>query len=439
MLRKITLIALLTGTGQIFSILVLKLLSKHVAPEQLKAIGQIDTLVFFITNVIALGLQSVAIRNLALTENWEEEYRVTQKARITLSLFLAGLSVLALFNPYYLLFALAPVLAMSGDYALYGRGFPVFGAFIAFIRVFFPFLLLALMVLFYPSGYLGWIYAAGLAFIYMVSNVLISRYLGISGLSFPQLKSLRLYISSIGIGLVTISLYFIGQGLVLVLPYFYSAFVTSVAFVGLKFYVIYKGLLRIVHQAFVRDMIHEGVCLKVDQLSILAGLGFLGSVALFPQTFITLFFGQHLVAEKHFFLLLALAALIYSLFLSMSTRSMLQRKDTVYARVTVVAAVVTVVLVIATSFIWQTTTSVALSICVGEFLWAVGLLKITGTKKDVKARFGFLAQNLVFFLIPLTVRYWMGDEVMYYVVAFSVVVVVLLVLHRKKFLAPLNS
>jgi O-antigen/teichoic acid export membrane protein len=437
MLKKIALIALFTGTGQIFAILVLKLLSKHVAPEQLKAIGQIDSLVFFMTNFIALGLQSVAIRNLALTDSWQKEYCSTQKARITLGLFLACLSILFIVDKYYLLFLLAPVLAMSGDYALYGRGFPVFGSFIAFARTFIPFLLLVFMVFFQP-GSVSWSYALGLSIVYLVTNFLISKYLGTPYFFYPQLSSLRLYVSSIGIGLVTISLYFIGQGLVLIIPYFYSAVITSVAFVGLKLYMMYKGLLRILHQAFVKEMIREDVCLKVDQLSILAGLMFAGSVALFPKTFISLFFGQKYITERNFFLLLAAGGLIYSLFLSMSTRSLLQRKDKVYARITVMAALLAVLVLIVSSFWGQSTTNVALSICAGEILWSIGLLKIAGTKNAVWSRMAFLFQNLPFFVFPIIIRWWLGDGLRYYILGFSVVGVVLLVLHWQKFTRPLN-
>jgi O-antigen/teichoic acid export membrane protein len=437
MLKKIALIALLTGSGQIFAILVLKLLSKHVAPEQLKAIGQIDSLVFFMTNFIALGLQSVAIRNLALANNWQKEYYSTQQARITLGLFLACLGVLFIVNKYYLLFLLAPVLAMSGDYALYGRGFPVFGSFIAFTRTFIPFLILVLLFFFQP-GSLSWGYALGLSLVYMVTNFLISKYLDAPYYFHPQVSSLRLYVSSIGIGLVTLSLYFIGQGLVLIIPYFYSALVTSVAFVGLKLYMIYKGLLRILHQAFVKEMTNEDVCFKVDQLSILAGLMFVGSVALFPKSFITLLFGQKYITERSFFLLLAAGGLIYSLFLSMSTRSMLQRKDKAYARITVMAALLAILFLIVSSFWGQTSAYVALSICVGEIYWSLGLLKITGTKSAVTGRLAFLFQNLPFFVFPLIVRWWFGDRLEYYILGFSVVGVVLLVLHWQKFTRPLN-
>jgi hypothetical protein len=293
------------------------------------------------------------------------------------------------------------------------------------------------MVFFQPGG-LSWGYALGLSLVYMVTNFLISKYLDVPYFFYPQLSSLRLYVSSIGIGLVTISLYFIGQGLVLIIPYFYSAFITSVAFVGLKLYMIYKGLLRILHQAFVKEMINEDVCLKVDQLSILAGLMFVGSVAMFPKTFISLFFGSRYITEENFFLLLAAGGLIYSLFLSMSTRSMLQRKDKEYAQITVIAALVAILFLIVSSLLASTTTNVALSICLGEILWSLGLLKITGTKNAATTRLAFLFQNLPFFVFPLIVRWRFGDGLGYYMAGFSVVGVVLLVLHWKKFTRPLN-
>src|SRR5690242_5118687 len=131
MLKRIFTIALLTGIGQLFIIFALKYISQNSTSEQVKAIGQIDTLILFTTNLVALGLQPAAMRNLALAKDWEQEYFNTQSARLTLGILIGLLSLLAFVNRYYLTFLIAPLLALSGDYALYGRGFPVKGAVIA--------------------------------------------------------------------------------------------------------------------------------------------------------------------------------------------------------------------------------------------------------------------------------------------------------------------
>ena len=140
MLKRIAIVAFFTGSGQLLSIFVLKYLSLHSSVSQLRAIAEIDSLVFFMMNIIALGLQSAAMRNLAMRPDWKQEYYATQSARITLGILLMAAAAFAVFNNYYILFLLAPVLAWSGDYALYARGHAVGGSVIAFIKLAVPFL-----------------------------------------------------------------------------------------------------------------------------------------------------------------------------------------------------------------------------------------------------------------------------------------------------------
>src|SRR5580658_8476082 len=114
MIKRISIIAALTGAGQLLSIFALKYISQHGLTEQLKAMGEADSLIQFIISLIAAGLQSVAMRNITLSEHWQQEYRDTQSARACFGILLTGLCVLAFINKNYLLFLLAPLFAWSG-------------------------------------------------------------------------------------------------------------------------------------------------------------------------------------------------------------------------------------------------------------------------------------------------------------------------------------
>jgi O-antigen/teichoic acid export membrane protein len=330
MLKRIFTIALFTGAGQLFVVFALKYISQNSSPEQVKAIGQIDSLVLFIMNVIALGLQSSAMRNLALSNDWKEEYQQAQSARVTMGLLLTVAAILAFVNPYYIIFLAAPIFGWNGDYALYARGYPIAGSVIAFIRLLIPFSCLILAA-YYQSEWLPMIYIASFTIIYILSNFTISLILKTQLFFFPVIRSLRLYIESFYIGVVILSLYFIGLGLMLVLPYFYEDLVVAIAFLGLKFYVIFKGVLRIIHQAFIKEMADYEVCFKLDQIAGLIGLSFLFFISCFPNTFIGLFFGEKLIQYKAYFILVAIAAFIYSLFSSLLIKAMLEKKDKLYA------------------------------------------------------------------------------------------------------------
>ncbi len=432
MLKRIFYIAFYTGIGQLLSIFSLKYVGQHGTPEQLKSIAEADSLILFIINIIGMGLQSAAMRNLALTDDWKEEYHQTQSARMAAGILLTIAAGLFFLNPNYILFIAAPLLAWNGDYALYARGFPVRGAAVAFIRLLIPF---SLLIIFADlnNSHLALIYVISLLATYAVTNVYISWFLGTPYFFMPRFANLRLYITSLPLGIVTLSLYFIGLGVILVVPYFYSSAVVATAFVGLKFYMIFKGVLRIIHQAFIKEMIDENVCLKIDQLSIILGITYVGSILIFPDSFITLFFGKKYIGEKEFFTLLGISALIYSLFLSMATKSMLSKKDTEYTRITFGAALVTILSVILLSFYNKALINIAVSLCLGETIWTIGLIKIIGTKKQVKKRAIFILQIIVVLLIPLITKYFFTDKLFPYLVSFILFIAIVSIFHFRRF------
>src|SRR5688500_5821212 len=104
MLKRILIIAFFTVSGQLLSIFVLKYVSEHSTVSQMKAIVEIDSLMFLILNIIALVLQGDAMRNLVKCTDWKREYYDTQRARITLCLLLLGCVTLAFINQYFLIF-----------------------------------------------------------------------------------------------------------------------------------------------------------------------------------------------------------------------------------------------------------------------------------------------------------------------------------------------
>lgn len=432
MLKRIFTIALLTGAGQVFVVFALKYISQNSSPEQVKAIGQIDSLVLFIMSVIAMGLQSAAIRDLAVSNEWKEEYRQIQSARTTMGLLLTVAAILAFVNPYYIIFLTAPIFGWSGDYALYARGYPIAGSLIAFIRLFVPFFSLMLAV-YYEAEWLVMIYMASLIIIYILSNVTISMILKTQYFFFPAIKTLRLYLESFYLGVVVLSLYFIGLGLMLVLPYFYKDPVIAIAFLGLKVYVIFKGVLRIIHQAFIKEMADYDVCYKVDQMTGLIGMSFLFFICCFPDTFIRLFFGEQFIQHKGFFILLAIAAFIYSVFSSLIIKAMLEKKDKLYALTCFFSAIFTVLVSILFSFFNETVTYVGVSLVLGELFFATGMLILMYRRELLQERLLFIAKNLFFVLIPLATKFFFGDELIPFILSLTIFSSVMIIGYRKKF------
>jgi hypothetical protein len=432
MIKRLFIISIFTGLGQLFIVGSLKWLGQHGTHLQLTQLAQIDSLFQLIINLIALGLQPAAMRNIALADDWQKEYKATQTARITMGLILLPVSLLALKNPTYGIFIAAPLLALSGDYALYALNRSITATLFAFIRTIAPYC----FIFMHYMGQGHWsIYAfiAGILFIYAVTDIFIARNLGIRLLAAPKWKSILLYVKSLPLGLVSLSLYFIGLGALLVVPYFYPESTTAAAFIGLKFYVIFKGVLRIIHQAFLKDMVNDEVCLRIDELSMIGGLSFLGSVLIFPDSFIGLFFGKSYVQYQGFFLLLGIAAVVYSFALSMATKAMLEKNDTSYTIVTCIAAFLSLIVIIIPSFYTSDVTCIGAGILAGELAFLAGLLLIMHRKGLIKDRMLFLIQSAPLLLIVFVLRYVWGDSIYLFLTSIGGFATLLLFLHRHKF------
>ena len=432
MLKRIFIIGLFTGAGQLYSIFVLKLISNIDAPGLSNEIAQLDSLFFFMLNIIAFGLQSAAVRDIALAKEWKQKYRQIQSARITLGILLTVGVIAGALNKFYLIFFLAPVLAYSGEYALYARGTPIFGSVISFLRLTIPFTAVWVAAYFFPE-YTGLVYALSLFLVYLFTNFLIGRYLDVPVFFKPALNGLKLYVNSLPLGLVTISQYTMGLGLILIAPYFFEGESLGVVFAGLKFYVLYKGVLRILHQAFVQDMTNASVSLKVDQLSIMFSFLFLLSVLFFPDSFIRFFFGQQALSQKIFFQLLGGAAIIYSLFLSMATSALLLKMDKKYSLISVIAALLSITSSILLSNSLPSATSIGISLCAGEFIWLCGLVGIASKENRIEKRLLFVGEISFFITIPFLLRYWLGDQLLSWILSLALVGLLLLFLHHRKF------
>jgi O-antigen/teichoic acid export membrane protein len=432
MLKRILIIALLTGTAQAFSVFSLKFLSATISLDNMSFVAQADSLLQLLLNIIALGLQSAAMRNIALSTNWKQEYKNTQSARAALSVFLFVCAGSAFFQPANVIFLLAPLLAFSGDYALYAVGKPIAGAITAFARVILPYGLMLLTTAINPGQNLMVIFVTGVAIAYAGTNLFISRQLQTPFFYKPNLQYLKLYISSLPLGLVSLSLYFIGLGIVLIMPFFYPDSTTAVVFVGLKFYVIFKGVLRIIHQAFIKEMKDDNNCLRVDRISIALGLTFFVFMSIYTHSFINFFFGQKYTSERVFFLTISIAGIIYSFLSSITTKALLENKDKQYAQVTTVAALVTIVICIILSFYNATPIPVGVSILAGEIVFSFLMLLLLKKHYSITARVKFFIQLSLLALIPLFVKLIGTDNINHFFIALSLYTAALSYLYYKK-------
>ena len=87
MIKRIFIVALLTGFSQIISLVSVGFL-KTLDQSLVYDIGNFESLVVIFTAIIALGLQLVTVRDIALTDNWEKILLNSQRDRFTFSLLI---------------------------------------------------------------------------------------------------------------------------------------------------------------------------------------------------------------------------------------------------------------------------------------------------------------------------------------------------------------
>lgn len=431
MVNRLIKIAVLTGAAHVFTIITLKFLSERVTAEKISLLGEVDSLFQLIVIIIAMGLQLSAVREIATSPDWKTTYYETQTARLTMSIVLIPLSLLSVFNHQYKYFLLAPVFALSGDYALYARAKPVFASVISFFRVALPSLLL-IIITFLRNDWSLPIYIISTILIYLITNKIITNSLQVPLWYTPSTKSLKLYLKSFYLGLTSLFWYILGLGLIILVPYFYNTQITAVAYIGLKIYMVFKGLLRIINQAFVKEMIDERLALKVDQLCILAGLSFLGLTLFFPGTISSFLLGSYPNENLHFFMYLSLAGLMCSLFISNATRAILFHMDSIYAKYNFIAVLIALLFVILLSYIRIHVDNIGIGLLAGESCFAAGLFVI-GKGKLAKQRIIFLLRASLLLLTLLPARLYWGDGVTAMIVGFSTFSIIGLFTYYKMF------
>lgn len=422
----------ITGAGYLFATFSLKYISSHCAPEQMSALASIDAYFQLIVNIISMGLQASAIRHIATSSDWKKEYERTQIARITMGLLILLPICISFSKPDFSVFILAPLVASSGDYALYARGYPIYGSWIAFFRTSIPFIC-SLAFVASASNTLTLPYLIGLLLTYVITNFSISISLGVKSFFAPKLRSLKLYLQTLSLSVINLSFYFLGLGLLIPATYLYNSENISIAFIALKFYVIYKGVLRIIHQAFVKDMINNETCLKIDQLSFLFGIVFLGSILFFPVSFITLFFGEQFVVHKNFFIIISMAAVSYSLFLSMATKAVLDKKETTLTKLSLSSSLITLLLLFLLPIFNYKDLGIAFSLLSGELILSFGLALLFLERHEIFERIRHYGTSTIFIVIFAAGKIFFHDNFSSYFISLTIFAALFMLLNYNKF------
>lgn len=430
MIRRVSLLFAMTGFGQVVTILGLKYLASTGQWDDVAQIGAIETLIQTLVYVIGFGIQTEAIRSTAFSSDWRSKLDEVQTARVTLGLLCLPLTGLVALDWTYAALVAAPVLGLSCDYALYSRGMPVAGAAVAFFRAVVP--IASAMILTYfngpfvPEGYL-----VSFVLTYLFTNFLIAVRLKIPAWWNPSLKSLALFVKTLPVGMINLGLFYFGLGILIFAKYVVSVEALAVAFMMMKFYTIYKGAIRVVHQGFINQMKDPRVCLQVDQLSVLFALAVVASVFFFPSTFIGLFFGTTLSSQRLLFIMLGVSVFVYSIFASVFTRALLEKRDAGFLQITGIAVAASLLALWITSSRFDGGQAVLLSVLIGEIVLSSGFIWLFLPAGETGKRLLFVGKVSPALLIPFLAEYYFGESLITYVVTLVLMGLVLLILNYR--------
>ena len=409
MIGRLGIMFLIIGSGYVFSVFALKSLAGMIPLPELAGIGKIDSYLQLIIGILGFGMQTDAIRRIAVAQHWEPIFRNAQSARITFSFLLMAFIALAWFDIFWFVLILAPILAVSGDYGLYARGFAITAAVISWVRVVVPLAVCLMLAANDPAwAVAGFFVTTALTF--LITNFVIAHTLKVGIWFTPTWASLKLYRQTFPIGIINLCLYFFGLGVIVIAQPFYSDPVLAVSFLALKFYVIYKGAIRVMHQTFVSQMRDESICFTLERMAVLFSLLVVADIGCFPSSTITLMFGQQFLEYQLVFTEVAVAALIFSLFASLSSHLLLIHKDWALMKLCLAAVVVAVVVLAVGSAFSDSAIMLTSSLVIGELVFVTGLMLFFREHFRITPRFAFLIGCSICMVLPIMVRYFFGDS-----------------------------
>lgn len=376
-------------------------------------IGEIDTLSLLIVAMIAFGLQLSTTREVAISENWKQELEEAQSARLTLSLILTLFGITGYFYSKNYLFFISPIIALNADYALYGSGKAVMGSFVSLLRVLIPSLTLIICSIYFINDILL-LFAFSISIAYLIAGIVVSKSLNTPFFVKPRLRNLTKYLSSLNIGIASISFFFVGIGILNALSYFYDDETIAVAYIALKLYMIYKGVKRMIVQSFFRELKDKNATLKIDFFCIVAGIVFLFSLLFFPKTVITLLSDSKYLEYTLTFLILGIAGFVSSFTSSTGTLLLLNRQDKQYSVILVAAALVSI---LSGLFFWFFIGSqpylIALSVLLGEITISIFNVVALKERNFILSRIKLSFPLLLIATVFTGFSYFLGEEILY--------------------------
>jgi hypothetical protein len=343
MIKRIFIVAFLTGFSQMLSLVSVGFL-KSLDQSLVYDIGNYESLIVIFTSIIALGLQLVTVRDIALNDKWQQILIKSQRERFTFSVFI--LIVVIFIDLFFnkiefesiLFYLVIPLIALNSDYSFYGIGQPEKGSILSFLRVAILSLFIILSVLF-DNPYIKITYIITVLLTYLCVGLLSSHFNKQPYLVYPVKDFHKSYLKSINVGIASFALVFFGLGLVSFASFFYTEQAVANAYLLLKIYVFYVGIKRLLVQILFKELKNPELAKVVDQIGIIVGITVVILLYYYPELSIKFFTKDYQVAYKSLMYLLP-AILFTSLSFAGPLELLLNGKDKIYSIGFILGAVI---------------------------------------------------------------------------------------------------
>jgi len=391
LLKKLYKIAAFTGVAHISALFSISVAARYVDSATLGTIGVIDSALLLATAIISFGLQVSTTRNIAIHKEWEDFYSKAQSARFTLSilLFLIGL-IMYFFTKaqLYWVFVFSPIVALNGDYALYGHGLAIKASSISLVRVVIPSITLMLLSVYHSSNLILYYFLAlfiGIAY----AGISCAKTLNVKYVYSFNKGAFKLYLNNLKIGVATVSLTMMTSGLLYIANSFYSLSTIGHLYPTFRVYLILKGIRRIFIQAFFKDIANADLALRLDKLGIICGFSLLTSVSIYPGAVSNVLYGSFTRETGTILIILSASSFLSFSMTSAENQLLLKNKDSIYMKLFLYSALISILTCIVFSKTLPEEIGIPVSILIGEICFFLFSVKTLGGLSYYKDRLLF--------------------------------------------------
>lgn len=413
MLKRVFWVALYTGSAQILSLLAVNVVLRNLGEESSGYMGIVDSYILIMATIISFGIQLSVNRNVAKTRGWRSNYQLAQSSRITLGLILLAFGIMSLSYKWEvskLILIFAPLVALNGDYTLYGKGQPIIAARLSLVRVALP--NLAIIISSYWLGELSIYFYMIFAAIGLLNSGFWAAKINHTNYIYPPRKSFyKFYSKYAKVGIFQLSYALMLTGILAFAKNFYSIAAIGLIYGILKYFEVFKGVLRIVVQAFFRELKHEGINLKIDKASILLGVGAVIPTIIFPTTTLALLYEEKYIDIELILPIFGMAMLISSIKASADMKLLMLKKDNINLYTYLIAIIITYTTVILLSFTEWAPYGVAMGIVIGEIVLLIGLGYNLNKLTFFAERGFFIVKLIPILIVSYLLKLYFGESI----------------------------